>query len=251
MNIYVAVKVVPDDADISVAADRTLDYKKARPTVSTYDLNALEAGAQLAKENDAKVVAISAGDESVKESKNAKNILARGIDELVAVIDPAFKDMSTYETAQVLAEALKARGDADLVICGDGSADLYNQQVDVQLAAALGIPVVTAACKIEIDGGKAKVERLLETEKETVEVELPAVVSVIPDIALPRVCGMKDILSAGKKPVTPVEVAPVDPTIEVLDILAPVPAERKQIVYKLANDGDLDKFVAALAEATK
>ena len=48
MNIYVAVKVVPDDADIAVAADRTLDYSKARPTVSTYDLNAIEAGAQLA-----------------------------------------------------------------------------------------------------------------------------------------------------------------------------------------------------------
>ena len=48
MNIAVAVKVVPDDQDIAVAADRTLDYSKAHQVVSEYDLNAIEAAALLA-----------------------------------------------------------------------------------------------------------------------------------------------------------------------------------------------------------
>ena len=48
MNIVVCCKVVPDDQDIQVAADGTLDYSKAKPIVSAYDLNAIEAAAQLA-----------------------------------------------------------------------------------------------------------------------------------------------------------------------------------------------------------
>lgn len=255
MNIYVAVKVVPDDADIAVAADRTLDYSKARPTVSTYDLNAIEAGAQLAAQLGAKLIAITVGDESVKDAKNAKNILARGVDELVTVADPAYKGLDARATAAVLAAALEKRGDADLILCGDGSADLYAQQVDVQLACAMGLPVVNGACKIQVEGDHAVVERLLETEKEIVEVSLPAVISVVPDIALPRVCGMKDILAAGKKPIdvlgsADVEVQ-VEPGVEVVDVLAPEPADRKRIVYRITEDGDLDKFVAALADAIK
>ena len=50
MNIAVAVKVVPDDQDIAVAADRTLDYSKAHQVVSEYDLNAIEAAALLAED---------------------------------------------------------------------------------------------------------------------------------------------------------------------------------------------------------
>ena len=53
MNIVVCCKVVPDDQDIQVAADGTLDYSKAKPIVSAYDLNAIEAAAQLAAANEA------------------------------------------------------------------------------------------------------------------------------------------------------------------------------------------------------
>ena len=50
MQVVAAIKIVPDDQDIQVAADRSLDFSKARPVVSEYDLNALEAAAQLAAE---------------------------------------------------------------------------------------------------------------------------------------------------------------------------------------------------------
>ena len=72
------------------------------------------------------------------------------------------------------------------------------------------------------------VERTLEDVVETVEVPLPAVVSVTPDIALPRIPGMKDILAAGKKPMN---VAGADGSyanaIEVVDCKAPEQADRK------------------------
>ena len=61
MNIVAAFKVVPDDQDIQVSADGTLDYSKAKNTVSAYDLNAIEAAAQLAAANEgSNVVAVTA-----------------------------------------------------------------------------------------------------------------------------------------------------------------------------------------------
>ena len=76
MNIFVAAKLVPDDQDIQVAADRSLDYSKAKPVVSVYDLNAIEAAAQLAKANDGSTVkVVSVGPKSIDDSKLKKNLL--------------------------------------------------------------------------------------------------------------------------------------------------------------------------------
>ena len=71
MKIAAAFKVVPDDQDIKVAGDRTLDYSKAKNTISVYDLNALEVAAQLAAEVEGSAaVAITAGPASIDEAKN-------------------------------------------------------------------------------------------------------------------------------------------------------------------------------------
>lgn len=251
MNIITVAKIVRDDQDIQVAADRTLDYSKARPTVSTYDLNAIEAGAQAASEQGAAHLVVSAGDPSIDDTKNNKNILARGVDSLTLVTSPDYIDLDAKATAEALATAIKGMN-ADVIICGDGSADIYAQQVDVQLAEALGVPVVTSVSKIFFEGSTLVAERTLETEREIVEVALPAVVSVVPDIALPRICGMRDIMQAGKKPVNKVEgAAAVSRGSETIEILAPEPAPRKKIVFDASTEGDLDKFVAAVAEAIR
>ena len=97
------------------------------------------------------------------------------------------RDLDANATAAALAELLSKVGAWDVVLCGDGSADNYAQQVDVQLAARLGVPVVNGATKIAAKGGALEVERTLEDVVETVEVPLPAVVSVAPDIAEPRI----------------------------------------------------------------
>ena len=139
---------------------------------------------------------------------------------------------------------------ADLIVCGDGSADNYAQQVDVQLADALGLPVVTAVSAVSVEGAVATCDRMLETQLQTVQVDLPAVISVVPDIALPRIPGMKDILAAGKKPssvnaASDVEAAVVD----VVETKAPQQAERKMEMLDASVDGDLEKFAAALKAA--
>ena len=139
MKIAAAFKVVPDDQDIKVAGDRTLDYSKAKNTISVYDLNALEVAAQLAAEVEGSAaVAITAGPASIDEAKLKKSALARGVDELFMTADDACAGMDAKATAAELAKLVAQIGDVDLVVCGDGSADNYAQQVDVQLACQAG-----------------------------------------------------------------------------------------------------------------
>ena len=251
MKIVVSFKVVPDDQDIQVSSDRSLDYSKAHQIVSTYDLNAMEAAAQLAAANEgSSVVGISVGGPKIDDSKMKKNVLARGVDELYMTADDACADLDAHATAGALADLLAKVGDYDLILCGDGSADNYTQQVDVQLAAKLGVPVVNGATKIEAGDGVVIVERTLEDVVETVEVPLPAVVSVSPDIALPRIPGMKDILAAGKKPmnVAGAEGAYAN-TVDLVDCKAPEQADRKLEIIDASEDGAIEKFAAAIKAA--
>ena len=216
-----------------------------------YDLNALEVAAQLAAEVDGSAaVAITAGPASIDEAKLKKSALARGVEELFMTADDACAGMDAKATAAELAKLVAQIGDVDLVVCGDGSADNYAQQVDVQLAAKLGLPVVNGATKIEAGDGVVTVVRTLEDVVETVEVPLPAVVSVAPDVALPRIPGMKDILAAGKKPMN---VFAAEGTfansIEVVDCKAPKQADRKLEIIDAADDGAIEKFAAAIKAA--
>ncbi len=251
MKIVVAVKVVPDDQDIFVSGDRSLDYSKAHEVISTYDLNAIEAAAQLAAANDgSSVVAISAVPTKADDAKAKQGILARGVDELFMVTDDSLETADSYATAQALKGIVDSKAaDYDLIICGDGSADMYAGQVNVQLAAALGVPTVNEVTSVTVEGDKVVVERTLADEVEEIEVPLPAVISVSPDIANPRIAGMRDILAAKKKPQT-VEAlgAAVDTKVTVEDIKAPEMAPRKNQIFE---EGDIDAFVAAVAEALK
>ena len=223
MKIVVAVKVVPDDQDIFVSPDRSLDYSKAKPKISEYDKNALEAAAQFAAANDgSQVIAISAVPAKNDDTKAKQNILALGVDELFMATDDALETADSYATAG---------------------------QVNIQLAAALGVPTINEVTSLTAEGDKLVVERTLDEEVEEIEVPLPAVVSVSPDIATPRIAGMRDILAAKKKPQT-VEAAavPVDVKVDVEEIKAPELAPRKNQIFE---EGDIDAFVAAVAEALK
>ena len=249
MQVVAAIKIVPDDQDIQVAADRSLDFSKARPVVSEYDLNALEAAVQLAATGGS-AIAVTAGAASIDDSKTKKNVLARGMEALYLTADDACADMDAYATAQVLAPMVEDLDGWDVVLVGDGSADLYAKQTGAQLAARLNVPYVAGAIALEEDGGSLKVRRKTEDEVEVLSVPLPAVVSVLPEAAAPRIPGMKDILAAGKKPMEAVALAEAPAAaLEVVSCKAPVQAERAMEVYDATDDGAVEKFAAALKAA--
>ena len=217
MKIVVPCKVVADDQDIVAAADGSLDFGKAKPVISTYDLNAIECAAQLSEADEATTAkAITVCNAAMGgNTKLRKDILARGIDELFMTADDAVADLDAFATAAELAKLVEKAGGFDLIICGDGSADLYAKQTGVQLAAKLDVPY------------------------------LSEVVSVSPDVAQPRIAGMKQILAAGKKPQT-VEAAdaPAAAAVETVAVKAPEQADRACKVFE-----DVNEFVAAVKAA--
>lgn len=250
MNIVVPFKVVLDDQDIVAAPNGSLDCSRAKPVVSLYDLNAIEAAAKLGEAvADSSVVGISVGSASVDDSKLKKGVLSRGVDALRLIADDSCASLDARATAQALAHVLDGM-EWDVVVCGDGSADLAAQQVDAQLAHLLGVPAVSAVVSMEVADGKIIAERQLESEIETVEIPLPAVVSVSPGIAEPRIPGMREILAAGKKPSTLVEQPEViDQSVEVISEKAADQAERIQQVCDATDEEGFEQFVAALKSA--
>ena len=252
MNIAVAVKVVPDDQDITVAPDRSLDSSKAHQIASEYDLNAIEAAAQLAEAEGARLVAISASNAKAGDLKVRKSILSRGPEELLMIADDAYAFADSRTTAKALAKLVgDVEGGVDLVVCGDGSADMYAGQVNVQLASVLGVPCINSVTAMRMENGALVVERTLDDVVEEIEVALPAVVGVSPDIALPRIAGMREILAAGKKPATVNDAAAAgvdtNGTVEIDSVVAPELADRKREIFDTKNDGDLDAFIDAVA----
>lgn len=254
MNIVACYKIVRDEQDAQVNADGTLSFDHAVLKIGDYDLNAIEAGAQLVQAAEgSRLIALTAGGGAVDDSKIRKSVLSRGPQENVAVKDEALANASAYPTALVLAAAVRAIGDVDLVLCGEGSADLYAQQVGVQLGEQLGWPTINGASAVSVDGGMATIQRTIGNVVQTLEVALPAVVSVSSDINKPRIPSMKDILQAGKKPSRTLTLADLgisglnDP-LETVSTLVPAQKERACEVTEGADADTIAAFFAKIAE---
>jgi electron transfer flavoprotein beta subunit len=241
MNIVPCVKCVPDSQDIEIGADGSVSLEKAEWIIGEYDLQALEAAARLAESSSGKVMALSAGPQEIRTSKLRKDILSRGPDELYLVVDNRLSTNDTFTTAVVLTEAIRKLGQVDLVLFGEGSSDLYFQQVGLQVGEILGWPTLNSVGKIETSGSNLAVERDLEDEVEVLEVPLPAALCVTAYINQPRLPTMKDILKAGQKPLVEwsledLGLPEIESVVDIVSIKAPPRIGRKQIVIEANVD---------------
>lgn len=255
MKIYSAFKFVHEEQDIVVKSDRSLDLSKATVKVSPFDLNAIEAACELkAQVADTEVVALSVGGRLLANPKARKDVLSRGPDSLLLVQDDAYEGLRPNETAKILAATLKSKG-FDLVLCGNGSADVYAQQTGMLLGEYLGVPAINGVSKIvSCDGAKLVVERGLENEVETLEITLPAVVSVSADINEPKIPAMRAILAAAKKPVEVLDAAalgvqPGEALVKVGSVLAQAQKDRQQVVIEGDDDESIARFVEQIRKA--
>ncbi|MDU1002865.1 electron transfer flavoprotein FixA [Citrobacter braakii] len=250
MKIITCYKCVPDEQDIAINnADGSLDFSKADGKISQYDLNAIEAACQLKQQSgEAQVVAMSVGGKALTNAKGRKDVLSRGPDELIVVIDDQFEQALPQQTANALAAAAQKAG-FDLLICGDGSSDLYAQQVGLLVGEALNIPAINGVSKIlSLTDSTLTVERELEDEVETLSIPLPAVIAVSTDINTPQIPSMKAILGAAKKPVqvwSPADIGLSSAQVySEQHVAAPKQRERQRVVI----EGDGEEQIAAFVE---
>ncbi len=207
MKIAVCIKFSVDVAQIRADEQTGAPRLDGVPwRVGTFDEHAIEAAVQLKERHGGTVVALSLVAAPPPQDLALK-ALAMGVDALDLWVDPTAEEADALATSTLLAAALGTLGGVDLVLCGEGSIDHYNEQVGPRLAEALDLPSVTYATRIEIAGRTLEADRLLEDRVVTVACELPAVVTVGQEINEPRLPAVLQVLGAGRKPTT---VRPVD-----------------------------------------
>ncbi|MDR0593590.1 MAG: hypothetical protein LBG60_10135 [Bifidobacteriaceae bacterium] len=202
MRIVVLHKWAPDPQEATVGADGSVDFSRAKAAVSDYDAVAIQCGRQLADAAGAALVGVSVGGEAAARPVATKSALARGLDEVVVVSDPELEEAGSARTAQAIAAAVAALGDVGLVLAGDSSVDVGARMVPAVVAGRLGWPVLADVDSVALAGGSVAVERLAPEGVQSISAALPVVIALTSEAVKTKAPGMKDVLGAGKKPVT-------------------------------------------------
>lgn len=203
MNIVVCVKYVPDaQGDRGFEADSTTDRESVDGLLSELDEYAVEEALKIVEAGEGEVTVLTMGpDDAVAAVKKS---LQMGAHRGVHVLDEALAGSDSVATSLVLAEAVRKLGQespVDLVLTGLASTDGVMSVVPAMLAERLGLPQVTFASELTVDGSSVRIRRDDESASMTVESTLPAVVSVTDQINEPRYPSFKGIMAAKKKPV--------------------------------------------------
>ena len=200
MKIVVCIKQVPDSwADKKLApADSTLDRASADRVLNELDEYAVEAALQLAETHGGDVTVLTMGPDEASEA--IRRALSMGADAGIHLVDDALHGTDAIGTSYALATILAAR-EFDLVIFGSESTDARMSVVPAMVAERLGLPQLTFAGKVEVDGTTARIQRVTDYGYDEVEATLPAVVSVVEKANEPRYPSFKGIMAAKKKPV--------------------------------------------------
>jgi electron transfer flavoprotein beta subunit len=206
MNIVVCVKQVPDTAverTLTPGAG-TLDRETPDGLINELDEYAIEEGLKIAEAHGGEVTILSMGPGKAAES--IRKALSMGADKAVHISDEALAGSDALVTSLVLAAALRQAG-FDLVILGSESTDARTGVVAAMLAERLGVPQLTLASTVDIDGSEVTVRRVTDDGYAIVTGSLPAVVSVVEKINEPRYPSFKGIMAAKKKPVQTLTLA--------------------------------------------
>jgi len=198
-NIVVAVKYVPDAAgDRSFKSDYTADREAVDGLLSELDEYAVEQALQIVEAGDGEVTAITVGPADASDA--LRKALQMGATSAVHVEDDAIAGSDVFATSLVLAEAIK-KLDYDIVLFGMASTDGGGGIVPTLVAERLGLPALTFASKLEVDGSTVRIRRDGDTAVQEIEASTPVVVSVTDQTDEARYPSFKGIMAAKKKKV--------------------------------------------------
>src|SRR5207247_201062 len=156
-------------------------------------------------------------------------------------------DWDAQATAGAIVEAVRAEEPFDLILFGNESADSGNYQVGIRVAYALGLPVVTGLKKIEVQDGSVRVERDAGGVRDVYEAPLPAVLTVLEGLNLPRYPSVPGRLRAKSKPVA--SSAPTRPPSRLEKVRLVVPEGQGKQAEVLGHGVDAaPRVVELLAE---
>jgi electron transfer flavoprotein beta subunit len=198
MRIVVCVKEVPDTTDVRIDPETNTLIRAGVPSIiNPFDLYALEEALRIKDNIGAEVILLSMGPPSV-ETK-LRELIAMGADRAILLTDRAFAGADTWATSLTLSAAIKKIGDVQLVFTGKQAIDGDTAQVGPGIAEFLKAPQAMFVRKIyEVSESTIKLARSTEQGYEDLEIELPAVVSIVKGQNEPRLPSLKGMMRAKK-----------------------------------------------------
>ncbi|MDH3861436.1 MAG: electron transfer flavoprotein subunit beta/FixA family protein [Gammaproteobacteria bacterium] len=197
-------RVVDYNVRVQVKSDGSgVETDGVKMSINPFDEIALEEALRIKERGEAsEVIAVSIG--STEAQQQLRTGLAMGADRAILVqADGDIDPLSIARTFQHLAE----KENAGLVLLGKQAIDGDNNQIPQMLSASWGRPQATFASGVEINGNTARVVREVDAGLETIEVDLPAVISVDLRLNEARYVKLPDIMKAKKKPLDVVALA--------------------------------------------
>ena len=259
MKICVLVKEVPDAAveKRMDPATKRLD-RSGEKNLNPFDTHAIEAAMQVREGGTVdveEIVAVTMGPESA--FRVLHKAVSLGADRSIHLTDEALIGSDVCATGYALAQALRQEA-PDLVLLGQQSDDGECYTIGAVVADHLGMPSLTQVIKMDAQQGKLRCERQAEYGYDTVEVELPAVISVGDAINEPRYPSLKAIMGAKKKPLDTRSIGDVEiaadrvgqagSRTEVLAISPPPQKEPGEVIEDEDTDETVQKILSWLDE---
>ena len=215
MRILCCVKRVPITGGkmVLTADGQALETKHLGFTISPHEECAVEEAVRIGGE----VVVLTLGPAEAEEQ--LRDCMAIGADRGIHL--KTDEEWDAQSTAAAIVDAIRGEEAFDLILFGNESADAAGFQVGIRVARALGLPVVTGLKKIEVGEGRVQCERDVGGARDVYEAPLPAVLTVLEGLNLPRYPSVPGRLRAKSKPLAVVEPSRPEQKLEKLRLVVP------------------------------
>jgi electron transfer flavoprotein beta subunit len=220
VRILVCVKRVPITGGKMVLTDdaQALETKHLGFTISPHEECAVEEAVRIVEAQGGEVVVLTLGPAEAEEQ--LRDAMAIGADRGI-LLETQGEEWDAQTTAAALVEAIRGEEPFDLLLFGNESADAAGYQVGIRVAHALGLPVVTGLKKIELRDGIVRCERDVGGARDVYEAPLPAALTVLEGLNLPRYPSVPGRLRAKQKPLARTPVSPPASQLEKLRLIVP------------------------------
>lgn len=216
MEILVCVKQVPDTAEVKIDPVKHTVIRAGVPNIfNPFDQNALEAALQIkdADKDNVKVTLLSMGPDQAKDV--LREGLAMGADDAYLLSDRKLGGSDTLATGYALAQAIKKvaadKGieQFDIILCGKQAIDGDTAQVGPQIACELGIPQITYARDIKVEGNKVTVQQENEEGYIVTEAQFPVLLTAVKDLNEPRFPTIRGTMKAKRREIPAIDAAAI------------------------------------------
>jgi electron transfer flavoprotein beta subunit len=204
MKICVCIKEVPDSdvpsnkLRIDQENNKIIPIENVSSIVNGFDLNAVELALRFSKNyDDASISIISIGNDLTSDV--IKKPLAMGADDIITCEDPIIDKLDIYGISFILSKIIEKTGPYDIIFCGRHASDFDNASTPFGISEILSIPLINIVKNITIKGKKLLIDRVITDGFQTIEADLPLIITTGSQVGDPRYPTLRGIMDASKK----------------------------------------------------